>query len=208
MSTTSNTADHPVAGVIDRYRRRAEAFEHKIANVRPDQWHNPSPCHDWDARGVVSHCLDMHAAMLRPLGRSLSDASPVSDDPLAAFRSARVDLEVVLTNPALAATQCETPNGPMTAATHIDAVASEDLVIHGWDLARATGQDDTIDPDELELLWGGLQALPPDLLDKYRTPGAFGEGITVYGPEVPVPAHAPLQHRVLGAMGRDPNWSR
>lgn len=129
------------------------------------------------------------------------------DDPLAAFRSARADLDAVLTDPALAATLCETPNGAMTAATHIDAVASEDLVIHGWDLARATGQDDTIDPDELERLRDGLQTLPPDLLDKYRTPGAFGEGIVVYGPEVPIAADAPLQHRVLGAMGRDPNWT-
>ena len=47
-------------------------------------------------------------------------------------------------------------------------------------------------------------AIPPDVMEKYRTPGAFGEGIEVYGPEVPVPADAPLQDRLLGLIGRQP----
>ena len=42
------------------------------------------------------------------------------------------------------------------------------------------------------------------MMDKMRTPGAFGPGIVVFGPEVPVPADAPLQDRLLGFIGRDP----
>lgn len=205
MSTQGRTTD--VNDVRDRYLARAEAFERKVANVRPEQWNNPSPCDDWDARGVVQHCIDMHGAMLRPLDLSLRDAPAVDDNPLAAFRSARAAIETVLRDPTLPWTQCDTPTGPMSVAAHIDAVASEDLIIHGWDLARATDQDDTIDPDEVERLWADLDAMPVDLLDKYRTPGAFGPGIVVYGPEVPVPTDAPLQARLLGRIGRDPGWT-
>jgi hypothetical protein len=101
-----------------------------------------------------------------------------------------------------------TPNGPMTAEQHIDQVVSEDLPLHGWDLARATGQDDTIDPEDVERIWSGTRALPAELLEKLRTPGAYGPGVKVFGPEVKVPEHAPMQDRLLGLIGRDPRSSR
>lgn len=189
-----------MSDIADRYRTRADAFERKIAAVRPDQWSNQSPCEDWDARDVVGHIVDMHSVMLRPLGRQLRPASTVQDDPLATFRSARADIETVLDDPDLAATECETPIGRLSAERNIDGVISEDLVIHGWDLARATGQDDTIDPGELARMWPAVQAIG----DELRTPGAFGPGIIVFGPEVEVPADAPLQDRVLGLLGRRP----
>jgi uncharacterized protein (TIGR03086 family) len=190
--------------IADRYRRRAAAFEGKVAAVLPDQWSNPSPCEDWDARGVVDHVVGMHDAMLRPVGRRLSPAPPVAGDPLAAFRSARTDVELVLDDPELAGTGCDTPAGQLTAAQHIDQALSDDLVLHGWDLARATGQDDTMDPDDLARIWAATTALPAEFLEKCRTPGAFGPGIVVFGPEVKVPEDAPLQHRLLGMIGRNP----
>lgn len=125
--------------IIDRYHRRADAFERKIAAVRPDQWSNPSPCAAWTATDVVDHVVGMHAAMLRPLGVQLSAAPSVQDDPIAAVRAARADVAAVLGDPELAGTVCTTPVGPLTFAEHVDQVVSEDLVLHGWDLASATG---------------------------------------------------------------------
>ena len=197
----------PMTEIADRYRRRADAFERTIAAVGPEQWTNPSPCEKWDARDVVDHVVSMHGYMLRPLDRSLSPAPPVGDDPLAAFQAARADVEAVLEDPALSATACETPNGPMTVARQIDEVVSDDMPQHRWDLARATGQDDTIDPEDLERLWSITTSIPPELMERYRTPGAFGPGIEVFGPEVGVTPDAPLQHRLLGLIGRDPNWA-
>jgi uncharacterized protein (TIGR03086 family) len=106
----------------------------------------------------------------------------------------------VLDDPDVAGIRCETPMGPMTIEQHIDGVVSSDLIIHRWDLARATGQDDTIDPDEVERMLPMAQSIG----DEMRTPGAFGPGIVVFGPEVAVPADAPPQHRLLGLLGRDP----
>ena len=194
------------ATVAGRYRLRADRFERHVAAVRPDQWDNPSPCAKWSARDVVQHIIDMHGVMFRPLDRSLSPAPSVQADPLAAFKAARADIEAILADPALAGQEGDTPSGRLTTEQHIDRVPSADMVFHGWDLARATGQDDTMDPDEVQNTWAGLSSMPPEFLEQLRTPGAFGPGIEVFGPEVAVPADAPLQDRLLGAVGRDPHW--
>jgi uncharacterized protein (TIGR03086 family) len=196
-----------MSGIADRYRRHADAFERKLAAVRPDQWSNQSPCEAWNARDVVDHIVTMHGVMLRPIGRDLSPAPAVSDDPLGAFQAARADVEAVLDDPELAGAESNTPNGPMTVEQQIDEVISDDLVLHGWDLARATGQDDAMEPEDVERLWSITAAIPPELLEKYRTPGAFGPGVEVFGPEFEVSEDAPLQDRLLGLIGRDPGWS-
>ncbi len=186
--------------IAERYRTRADAFERKVAAVAPDHWSNQSPCEDWKARDVVGHIIDMHGVMLRPLGRQLTQAPSIDDDPLAAYRSARADIEAVLDDPEVAATECTTPMGPMTIEQHIDGVVSSDLIVHGWDLARATGQDDTIDPDEVDR----MLPMALEIGDEMRTPGAFGPGIVVFGPEVKVDDDASPQDRLLGLLGRDP----
>jgi uncharacterized protein (TIGR03086 family) len=192
--------------IADRYRRHADAFERKVVAVRPEQWANQSPCEAWDARGVMGHIVVMHGVMLRPLDRELSPAPSVAEDPVGAFRAARADIEAVLDDPALADRECDTPNGRMTVEQQIGDVVSDDLVLHGWDLARATGQDDTMDPDDVERLWSITTAIPPELMEKYRTPGAFGPGVEIYGPEVKVSEDAAPQDRLLGLIGRDPGW--
>ncbi len=62
------------------------------------------------------------------------------------------------------------------------------MVLHGWGLARATGQDDTIDRDEVEPMWPEMQSIP----DQMRIPGHFGPGIVVFGPAVAVPVDPPF----------------
>ncbi|MFD0890734.1 TIGR03086 family metal-binding protein [Streptosporangium algeriense] len=192
-----------MSDIATRYRNRADIFAAKIAAVEPGRWSDPSPCEEWTARDVVGHIIDMHAVMLRPLGRSLSPAPSVTEDPLAAFAAARADVEALLGDPATAERKVDTPTGNQTVEQHIDQVVSADMVVHGWDLSRATGQDDTIDPAEVEAMWPHAQYIP----DEMRIPGAFGPGVVVLGPEVEVPDDAPLQHRLLGLFGRDPNWS-
>lgn len=196
-----------MTAIADRYRKDAGYFECKIAATHPDQWSNRSPCEAWNARDVVDHIVVMHGVMLQPVGRGLSPAPSVQDDPLAAFQAARADVENVLDDPELAGTECDTPAGRMTVEQQVDEVISDDMVLHGWDLARATGQDGAMDPDDVERLWSITTAIPAELMDKYRAPGAFGPGIEVYGPQVTVAENAPLQDRLLGLIGRDPHWA-
>ncbi|MGY1823388.1 TIGR03086 family metal-binding protein [Geodermatophilus sp. SYSU D00079] len=201
--TPDPTHDQHLAEVAERYRRRADAFEATAAGVPDDAWSRPSPCTEWDARGVVRHVVDMHHVALRPHDRTPAAAPSVDEDPVAAFRAARAEVEAVLADPALAARETHSPAGTMPGADLVDRVPSADLVLHRWDLARATGQDDTIDAAELEAMWPGLQEIP----DVMRQPGAFGPGVVVFGPVVEVPDDAPLQDRALGLVGRDPAWA-
>ena len=110
--------------IADRYRRRADTFDHLVSAVPPDKWANQSPCDDWDARGVVGHIIDMHGVMLRPLGRTLSAAPSLDEDPLAAFRAARADVEGLLDDPAIAGSECESPAGRMRVEEMIDRTST------------------------------------------------------------------------------------
>jgi uncharacterized protein (TIGR03086 family) len=76
------------------------------------------------------------------------------------------------------------------------AVAADELVVHGWDLARATGQEYTPDTAALQASYGFLSAAAED--------PTRGGGI--FGPVVPVPDDEPLLDRVIGLSGRDPGW--
>lgn len=75
------------------------------------------------------------------------------------------------------------------------AVAADELVVHGWDLARATGQEYEPDPAAVEAAYGFLAGAAEQ---------SGGDGI--FGPIVPVPDDAPLLDRVIGLSGRDPGW--
>lgn len=75
-----------------------------------------------------------------------------------------------------------------------------ELTVHGWDLAKGTGQPFDADPEGLEGLF--------QLANQFFGPGGEAEGGgPAFGPAVPVPADAPLLDRALGLLGRDPNWS-
>jgi uncharacterized protein (TIGR03086 family) len=174
----------------DRYRRRADAFAVLIANTAPARWDSPSPCAGWAARDVVAHVVDYSGYVLREtVGMSEVPAFADFDDPRAAFAALRDLVERVLDDLAT----------PVDMANYIDLAVSFDLPQHGWDLAVATGQDATIDPDEVDYLWNSLTQVPK-VWDWQRENGW-------YAAPVAVPDDAPLQDRVLGLLGRDPYWT-
>src|SRR5215210_1290448 len=169
------------------YRRRADAFEALVVARPPDRWTSSSPCAGWTASDVVRHAVDYSAQMLRERA-GVHDAPAFGDfdGPAPAFGAARVAVEGVLEDPA----------APPRAVTHVHWSLSFDLPQHRWDLAKATGQDATIDPAEIDVLWGALHGDPANW-DWQRANGW-------YGAPVPVSEDAPLQDRVLGLLGRDP----
>ncbi len=174
----------------DQYRRRADRFEALIGGAALERWASRSPCEGWLARDVVAHVVDYSAQVLREKA-GVPDAPAFADydDPATAFRATRQVIQSVL----------DDPGTPPKVATHLVWSLSFDLPQHGWDLAAATGQDPTMDPEEVELLWGSLNG-DPRSWDWQRARGW-------YGTPVPVPADAPIQDRVLGLLGRDPSWT-
>ena len=85
--------------------------------------------------------------------------------------------------------------GEMSLHTAVDMIYNADVFMHTWDLARATGQDDRLDPAFCEQLVTGMAGMEEVL-----------RGSGQYGPAVPVPADADPQTRLLGFIGRDPFW--
>lgn len=78
-------------------------------------------------------------------------------------------------------------------------VALDELVIHGWDLARASGQPYDCDRPSLDAVHG--------FVTQFSGPGQEAERQGLFGPVVRVPDDAPLLDRVIGLSGRDPAWS-
>jgi uncharacterized protein (TIGR03086 family) len=175
--------------LADTYRRRADAFAALVGGTPPERWSSPSPCEGWSARDVVAHVVDFSAQVLREKA-GVREVPAFADfpEPAGAFRATRALVEGVLDDPAT----------PPKVAGHLHWSLSFDLPQHGWDLAVATGQDPTMDPDEVELLWGSVNGDPRN----WEWQRANGW----YGTPVPVPEDAPLQDRVLGLLGRNPAW--
>ena len=105
----------------------------------------------------------------------------ITDQVIAAANG--MDLSTVLT----------TPLGDMPAG-HFMMIPMLDMVIHRWDLASATGQDNAIDSSLAEICVG---VLSPEALAGGRQMGAFG-------PEVVIPESGSIQERLLGSVGRKP----
>ena len=184
-----------MSDIADRYRTLAAAFEAKVAAVPPDGWSNQSPCSEWTARDLVGHVVDVHGMMLRPLDVEVAGEPSVEDDPLGAFRAARATLQDVLDDPSRADTEYDGAFGRTTVSATVDQFLGFDLVVHGWDLARATGQDEAIAPSEVARIL--------EFVDRLGTRTMQENGVT--GPEVPVPSDASDQDRMLGLLGRDPS---
>jgi uncharacterized protein (TIGR03086 family) len=180
--------------IADRYRRRAGVFVEKVAAVPEERWGDQSPCEDWKARDVVRHVVDTSGMFLGFVGEEAGEAPSVDDDPLGAIQAATGEIATRLDDPEVAERTFEGFFGETSFEASVDRFLSADLVIHAWDLARATGQDDTIPPDEVEVMWAGAHEFDPDAM---RSPGAFG-------PEVEAPEGASGQDRLLAFLGRRP----
>jgi uncharacterized protein (TIGR03086 family) len=178
--------------IADRYRRNAAAFTEKVAAVPPDRWSDPSPCEGWDARDVVRHVVDTQGMFLGFVGRELGDIPSVDDDPLAAWEAARDAVQADLDDPDRAGVEFDGFTGRATFAEAVDRFLASDLPIHGWDLARATGGDEVIDPAEVER---GLVSYP-QFAELLRSPG-------VCKPPVESAPDADDQTRLLNFLGRE-----
>jgi len=130
------------------YARLADDFAATISAVDDDQWGLPSPCDGWTARDLVGHVVDAHGIFLRLVGRELGDIPSVEDDPAAAFAAARAVVAADLDDPERAGATFDGLSGRTTFEEAIERFLVGDLLIHCWDLARATGGDERLDLDD------------------------------------------------------------
>jgi uncharacterized protein (TIGR03086 family) len=167
-----------------------------IAAVEDDQWAGPTPCAGWSVRDLVTHLVagnSLFAGALRgqppaaPQGTVIPEAGLLN-----AYRDSAAALLGAFREPGALDAMVTVPFGtvPGVVALHLRIT---ELLVHGWDLARATGQPATV-PDglaeqELAFSRSKLADIPPD-----RRP---------FGPPQPVASSAPTIDQLAALLGRD-----
>ncbi len=177
-----------------RYAAIAAGFTRRVEAVPPGAWDDPAPCEGWVARDVVRHLVEWIPAFFYPQWDVVAGTTPTADeDPAGAWASLDATLRGALADPAVAQAERDTRMGRRTFAETLDMIATTDVFLHTWDLARATGGDERLDPDEVHTLYEGM--LPLD--EMLRTSGH-------YGARVEVSTDADEQTKLLAFIGRVP----
>ncbi|MFC5747664.1 TIGR03086 family metal-binding protein [Actinomadura rugatobispora] len=190
----------------ERFRLAADGFAARIAAVPPHRWDDPSPCPGWSARDVAAHVISetrriastvrgtepepVHGVGLAEMGALPHVESDASLH--AAWIQISADLTAAIDDPACRTAQLPSPVGMVPFADTVEALP-EDVLVHTWDLARATGGDERLDPGLVAHVYEHLKPMDEAL----RQPWAFG-------PKVPTPPGADLQTEFLGFTGRTP----
>ncbi len=176
--------------ISERWRKVGARFSEVVRAVPDGAWENPAPCEGWVARDVVRHLIEW----MPPMFLEQTPAGPsVDDDPVGAWEAARDAIQEALDDPAVATREIENQAGRFTVEHAVDMLGTGDVVLHTWDLARATGQDEMLDPVEVHRLFDGIEQYD----EAMRASGQFG-------PRVPVPDDADEQTKLIAFIGRQP----
>jgi uncharacterized protein (TIGR03086 family) len=179
------------------HRTALDAFTRRVDPLPPESWRWATPCPDWDVRALVNHVVGenrwvpplLGGATVADVGSAL-DGDLLGDDPVAAWHESL--------GPAVEAIGAT----PLDSTVHLsfgDFPAEEylwqltaDALVHAWDLARATGQDETLPAEVVD----GCARWFDGVEEAYRAAGAIGPAVEIDGAD---PASA-----LLGRFGRNP----
>jgi len=186
--------------LLDVHRRCGERFSDLVAGIGPGQWHDATPCADWDVRTLVHHLL-YEQRWVAPLFEGLTvgevgdryEGDLMGDDASTwpgLLASSIAEAQQVVARPGALARTVHLSFGDTPGEEYLTQLMA-DLAVHGWDLARGTGQDDTIDSGAVALLLPWAEANE-----------ALLAGSGMFAPPVELEAGASDQARLLGILGR------
>ena len=179
------------------WREIGGGFTERVDGAAAESWDYPAPVEGWTARDVVRHLVEWFPSFLESgAGVRLEVPTSVDADPVAAWHELERGVRDLLDDPDTPAKVLSDPHiGDVPLDRAVLQFFTGDVFMHTWDLARATGQDDTLDPTLSAELLAGMEPID-ELL---RSSGQ-------YGPAVPVADDAPVQDRMVAFIGRDPAW--
>lgn len=187
-----------MADLKDLFTRSIQRFVERVDGVADDQWSAGTPCDDWDVRTLVNHVTNeqlwaphlVDGETIAQVGDRY-DGDVVGADPAASIKAATsgsvsafggADLDAIV----------HLSFGDIPCGEYLTQMLT-DAEVHGWDLAVATGQDTTIDPEVAALLLPAIQGME----ELIRASGMFGESVAVAD-------DADEATRVLALLGRQP----
>lgn len=181
--------------LLGEFDRAASAAQAVVDNLSPEQFALPSPCTEWDVRGVLNHLvfgnLMAHAGVRGVAPPGDRSADHLGADPKAAFAHSVSACRAAFGEPGALDRVVRTPLGDQPASFYVHMRINE-LIAHGWDLAAATGQSTDLAPDLAEralAMWHSRMAAMP------RAGSPFG-------PEQPAPPDATAADRLAAFLGR------
>lgn len=188
--------------MIEQYASRVDRVASIVAGVRDDQWRDSTPCSEWDVRALTEHIvggLFMFGAAAA--GRSLTPPEPGVDllgpDPVATYKMAGAQAVDGFSQPGALERMVVVPAGEMPGSVAL-AIALLDIVVHGWDLAIATGQEHGVS-EELALTSEAIaRQLISDEMRRTHSPDG------VFDAQVQVEAEAAPVDRLVAFLGRRP----
>jgi uncharacterized protein (TIGR03086 family) len=184
----------PAGGSMDPLTQLEQLGPHLggvVAGIRADQLDAPTPCADFTVRGVLEHMISGATAFAAAY-RGAAPEDPDLRDPLGDFHTVLGDLVSAISAPGALDQTVPAPFGPLPGETFARFVVLDGLV-HGWDLARATGQ--AYEPPED--LVAAADAFARQAVDPLRDGSTFG-------PAVEPPADATSIDRLVAYTGRTP----
>ena len=187
----------PASDRAELHRRATESFGARVATVGDDQWHVPTPCSDWDVSQLVNHVV-YENRWTPPMfeGRTIAeigdrfDGDLLGDDPKGAWGASAEEATGAVSAEGATSRTVHLSFGDIPGGEYAMQLTA-DLLIHGWDLARATGGDEKLDPE----LVAEVAAWYVEAEEYYRKAGAVAE-------RPPIPEGADPQTRLLAAFGR------
>ena len=186
----------------DHVTSAAAVFTEIVRNVKPNQLAGPTPCTEYDVRKLINHLLFWGPSLagaarketVLPPAAKESDVDLVAGDWSAALVAQARDTAAAWAEPG-AWDGVTNMGGPMELpAELVGGMVAGELVIHGWDLARATGQRPGWSAELLAYARGEV-ARSVEL----------GRQLGMYGPQVA--AGESMLDQVVGLSGRDPKWT-
>jgi len=180
-----------VSETADRYRRIATGFTSRLAEVTAEQWTSPTPCSDWAVRDLVAHVIGIQRGVIARLDGTESVAVETEGDLPEQWREASRALGDALDDKARASRVVGGMFGEQSFESLVGRMVCADLLVHSWDLARATGQDESLDPGSVSK----AQEFLVPLGEKIRAPGGFAA-------QIEPSAEADDQTRFLNFCGR------
>ena len=179
------------------HQRAVEEFDARVRKVDDDQWELPTPCSDWNVRQLVNHLVYenrwtvplMEGSTIAAVGDRY-EGDLLGDDPKAAWRESSTEAVAAVQADGALGRVVDLSSGPTPAGEYVSQLFADHL-IHAWDLARAVGADERLDPELVEACAAWFTEMEPH----YRAAGAVGER-----PETPPGTDA--QTTLLAAFGR------
>ena len=177
-----------------------QALEHTrkyVAGVQEGQWHDATPDEEWDVHKLVNHIVSGNF-WVTPLveGKTIEEVGNryegdlLGDDPVAAYQQSAKEAAAAFNAPGAMQAACAVSYGPVPGEIYAGH-RFVDVLIHGWDLAKATGQNTTLPPDLVEACFAVVEP-QKDIL------AASG----MFGSDVKVPDGADRQTQLLAELGR------